>query len=309
MITSLTKEQEALIPVYYQEGLDIGHNTTPIDNQLAIQAVNEMCSFLGSELPSQYIFCDSPLACQQAWMRVQREAGIVNPTVDYEYFSPWRWGYLSYYQMYKYIRNELFPAQRARFPLLDQVLKWCADLHYVQINNGVAYISERPVVIKKNERGLHREDGMALEYKDGFGIYSLNGVVVEEEVVMTPAADLDLTKHLLKEVNAEKRREVFRKVGSEGVVQRLGGKRIDQFTMQVISGDVAEIFGIGSVGYEYELYEVNLGNGNIHPFLKMKNPSIDAEHFEAVPKGTKTCKEAIAFRNGLKEFFAPEALT
>ena len=309
MITTLTQEQEAKIDVYYKEGLEVGHNTSPLNREEALTSIKEIIEFTGLTMPKNFVFLDSPLACQKAYIQMQKEQGVKNPSMDTDYFSPWRWGYISYYQFYAYIRNELFPERREEFPLLDKVLKWNNTVHYFQLNGGTAFISERPVHIKKNSLGLHCENDAALKYKDGYGVYALNGVLLEEEIILTPADQLDLKKHLLQERNAEKRREVFRKVGSENVVNKLGGKLLDQWNM-ILSGDaIRATFGEDTRVYPYELYEVDLGNGNKHPFLKMINPSIDAEPFEAVPKGVKTVQEALAFRNDMDKFTPPTILT
>lgn len=59
----------------------------------------------------------------------------------------------------------------------------------------------------------------------------------------------------------------------------------------------------------YELILLDMGDKRDRPYLKMVNPSIGVTHIEGVPKGTKTVKEAICFRNGLKEFEEPRELS
>lgn len=153
---------------------------------------------------------------------------------------------------------------------------------------NVAFVCIRPDQVHRNkEDELHNGKGMAISWRDGYGDFYLNGVSVNEEIVMTPAEKIDPIM-LLKEQNAEIRREIVRKVGIERVVQKLGSEVIDK------QGD-------------YELLLLDLKDGRKREFLKMKNPSIDVWHIEGVLPGIRTVKEALAWRNGID--FAPVKLT
>ena len=136
---------------------------------------------------------------------------------------------------------------------------------------------------------MHCEHGPALGYPDGWLIYALNGVRVSKDLVETPAEKLD-AKIILKETNAEIRREIVRKIGIEKVCRNLNAKIIDSFE-------------------SYELLELELGDGRTRPYLKMRNPSIQTYHIEGVHPSIKTCKEALAWRNQQKEYAAPDILT
>ena len=54
-------------------------------------------------------------------------------------------------------------------------------------------VCQKPNLIKKNNNGLHCENGPALTYNDGVTeIYSLNGVVMPKEYVMMPEEKFDI---------------------------------------------------------------------------------------------------------------------
>lgn len=155
---------------------------------------------------------------------------------------------------------------------------------------NVAFVCIRPYVVKRNSAGdLHCVDGPAIAWSDGYSEYALNGVWMEEKIVMTPVEKLD-AKTILKEKNAEVRREIVRKVGIEKICRDLDSEILDQF------GD-------------YELLGLKLGDGRVRPYLKMKNPSIGTYHIEGVHPNVKTCEEALAWRNGQKKYVAPKILT
>jgi len=76
-----------------------------------------------------------------------------------------------------------------------------------------------------NEKGqLHNESVKAIEYKDGYGFYYLNGIRVPESLVTTPAENLDI-KFFQSEKNADIKAEFVRKYGVERMLNF--GKKIE----------------------------------------------------------------------------------
>ena len=136
--------------------------------------------------------------------------------------------------------------------------------------------------VKTVNRRLHCENGPAFELPEE-KLYFLNGVLVPEEIVTTPAQKLD-PHMLLKETNAEVRREIVRKIGIESVCYKLGAKVSDK-----------------SADGVYELLMLDLGDGRERPYLKMRNPSIGVYHLEGVPTGIVTVEQALNWRNGVSE--------
>ena len=126
---------------------------------------------------------------------------------------------------------------------------------------------------------IHSDGNPAIHYPDGFSIWALNGVRVPQIVAETKAEDLD-AKLILKEKNAEVRREIVRKIGVERVCQKLGAKILDKSHDKV-----------------YELLNIDLGDGRSRPYLKMRNPSIGVYHLEGVPAEIKSVEQALNWRN------------
>lgn len=157
---------------------------------------------------------------------------------------------------------------------------------------NVAFVCIRPNKVSTNINGdLHCVDGPAIAWRDGYREYALNGVWVDEHIVMTPAEKLD-PQLVLKEKNAEVRREMVRKIGVERLILKLGAKVIDR------QGD-------------YELLDLNLGENNYRPYLKMLNPSIKTWHVEGVHPTCRTVQEAINWRKygDKNRTWEPEVLT
>lgn len=125
---------------------------------------------------------------------------------------------------------------------------------------------------------LHSEHGPAISWPGSEQEYFfLNGTNVPREIVETPASELD-PRRLLKEWNAEVRRELVRKIGIERVCEVLEAQCLDR------QGN-------------YELLLLDLQDGRQRPYLKMKNPSIGVYHIEGVAPECRTVAEALAWRN------------
>jgi hypothetical protein len=100
--------------------------------------------------------------------------------------------------------------------------------------------------------------------------------------VETPAEQVD-PQRILTETNAEVRREIVRKVGIERVCYALQARVLD------------------TLG-EYELLELDAGEGRRYRYLKMHNPSVpEIWHLEGVDNQVATVREALHWRK-------PEAL-
>lgn len=99
-------------------------------------------------------------------------------------------------------------------------------------------------------------------------------------------------KDLLKTRNTEIRREIIRLLGIEHVCEEFGAKTIDKQD-------------------EYELILLDLKDERRRPFLKMRNPSVDAWHIEGVHPCLKTVQDALNYRrygDEMLEVIVPDGL-
>lgn len=153
-----------------------------------------------------------------------------------------------------------------------------------------AIVCPGPFSFRMNDKmELNNPDGPALEWDDGFRLHSLNGVTVSE-VFFLPASKIDPVM-ILRESNAEARREIIRKIGIEKVIQALGGTVLDKWR-------------------SYELIALDVPGMRARPtYLKMLNPSVGVWHVEGVPPEIKTCREALAWRDGETSYIVPSELT
>ncbi len=147
-------------------------------------------------------------------------------------------------------------------------------------HKNICWISERHNILNLNNRGqLHCENGLALAYPDGWGIYALNGIRTKPEYVLTPAGKIT-PEMILKEQNVDQRRELIRKVGVDKLTSQ--GKVVEENNGYKLI-DMSPIF----VGINYA------------PHLLMKNLSVpDTYHLEGVAPECKTIQQAINWRAG-----------
>jgi hypothetical protein len=154
---------------------------------------------------------------------------------------------------------------------------------------NVCMVTERPIEIHMKDQRIHNDGGPAIRYSDEFSVWALNGVRVPQEIAETKAEDINVDR-VLKEKNAEVRKEIIRKIGMERLLNETKPEILDQ---------------AGS----YTLYNFNLGEDRVRPYLKMINPSTNQIHVEGIHPDCKTVFEALSWRNGIDKWQEPKILT
>ena len=300
IIKNLTDAQIAKFGYYRDMYIKYGLCTDPADRKAAEECMDRIyANAVPNPLPppARKIWVDSPLAGAKLAQKLMKEAGTETPGVDSILECGFGQHDASWLAFYSFFADEcdLKSAQPVK-PLAEL----CAHCGWWWPFDELCIFSERPKVLSLNQRGLlHNETGPAIQFRDNFSVYALNGVCLPETIVMTPASELD-PKLVLTESNAEVRRDVLRKVGIERFLKVVDPKIIDK------DGN-------------YELLEISPQTGlpDRMPkmiYLKMVNPSINTYHVEGVDPECKTVKEAINWRAGMMslakdENWEPSVLT
>lgn len=315
MIKELTPEQIAKFPEYVEKFTKLGLSTEPFTENSKVEIkkiMNKVYKAGGLKAPKYLIYLDSPLACLYGFMYFKKLMEILNKTaiaqtqvrsqVESQVRSQvWSEFYNFCYgshsaaslAYYAYFLHEVgITSAKKMQPSTDLAGKCSWFLPY----ENVVFVSQNPTKISMIEGRLHNEKGMAVEYADGFGSYSLRGILMPEWVLKTPKTELD-AKAILRIENVDQRREAMRHYGLDRLVEHLNKKVIDKKD-------------------GYELIEMDITEGETGRFLQMKNPSIDAIHIEGVPDTVRTVEEALYFRNqnilkaiGYEKWIAPKQLT
>lgn len=250
-----------------------------LDSQLRSQLHRQLDNKLGRHLGSQlYSHLDSQL-------RSQLRSQLDSQELKYYDGIDLKWWWSDYYCFYDFILNEIFPERKSEFKLLDYVHEYLKSVNHVVAFKDIVFISESPVAIHKDEQGrLHNEEGLALEYADGWGINSLSGVRVNETIIKLIKEKKEPEK-VLSISNIEQRLVAIRAFGIGNMREQLNSTTLDRSEM-------------------YELYEIDFMGGR-EKILRMKNPSEEKWHDEFVPPHTKDIKDALRIRWGLNKYVEP----
>ena len=221
-----------------------------LDSQLHSQLGSQLYSQLGSQLRSQ--------------LRSQ---------LGSHYIVEW-WGtWACYYEFGEYTGVKF---DRDKYDLFHAFVR---DIHSCIPYKNVCIYSDKPIECHFKGNLLHNESDMSVKYADGWGWYSLNGVMMQPEHILTKPDDMK-PDTVLSCKNVDQRRELLKKFG----IQRLSeqGKVIDE-------------------NDEYKLIDMSsiITTVSYAPYLLMENPSLkDTSHMEGVHEDCKTIEQAINWRAG-----------
>jgi hypothetical protein len=141
-----------------------------LDSQLYSQLYSQLRSQLGSQLDSQL------------YSQLRSQLGFT-----YETGSNW---INYYYWHYDFILNEIFPNKKNDFELFSNYLETTKNYHYIYLSPDLALFSDFPDVIEVNKEGiLDNDSGKALRYRDGYGIYVIDGKVIKDNSPVMLALD------------------------------------------------------------------------------------------------------------------------
>ncbi len=229
MITSLTEEQEIALKQYQADVLALGRSTKPIDLVKATQAVIDVYALIDKPAP-QVVLCDSPWQMAvmptmfkdmdtfnpeecKAKLRIQLKEGTslsseIASQARTNLSNSW-FGILSLYWLSFYD----FPIKHiAGFTYTDdikhQLQTWVALAHSVFAFcafDDICFICERPTQLTVDTEGrLHNTDSAAMQFADGYSLYSVHGVRLVADLICNK--ECITTAQIQAETNAEVRR-------------------------------------------------------------------------------------------------------
>lgn len=298
-VVQLTPEQEAKLPSYMEKWLKIGEMCDPCDFERARDAATRACIAAGFTPPPQDRFyvqkgpisaayctylldkCPDQDPMQQMPDKDSLDQSIRDCMLEHTRHMTYGSQDAPWLSFYDFVIQELdLEVCKPLQSLLDlaQSCGWWASYDVAVI------LQDRHEALHLNARGdLHKDGDMAVYYRDNYGLYFLNGVWMPENVVMTPADDLD-PKLIFEETNVEVRREIVRKIGPTNLFRKLGAQPLDTED--------------GPNGYQLVEFK-DIGAGTPARALKMNNRSLEGVvHIEFVPNSCNTVMDALLFRNG-----------
>ena len=245
----LTPEQDAYLPAFREEWLQIGLSTKRVDKDAATQAVKRLYAAGGIQEPIVMHF-DSPWQCIMAINFMKNRGEIkqanlgenlrenlrenlwanlrdnlrANLWADSKYVSTYFWGGMDAYwvawgQFAEHIGVPI--DKQEHFHAYIDFSKNCGVSY---LYPGFAFVSDRPTVLMKDhETRLHCEDGPALAFKDGYEVYTWHGKNVPDEWIKSNPTARDI----LTETDMEVRAAGFEIIGWANMLDELGAVIVD----------------------------------------------------------------------------------
>ena len=177
-----------------------------LDNQLGSQLRSQLYNQLDSQLDSQLRSQLSSQLRSQLYNQLdsqlynQLDNQLHNLNKDW-WLTTWWLVWAGWYSFGQHI------GVKFDNKILKIFIDFATNVNFIVPYEGIAFVSETPKRISWNNKRLHNEKEAAVEYSDGYKLYSLNGVTIEEELFKKIP---EMTaEEVLSIENTEQRRVVY----------------------------------------------------------------------------------------------------
>jgi hypothetical protein len=249
-IESLTSRQWAQVERFKDPWL--ARQTEQYTDAEIAEALGDMWARFGHPRPKVRV-ADSPLAAM-------RLAG------DVPYYASWWWSaWAGWYRGAELVGVE-FDSET-----LEAFDQWCWKCPFVALSDSPV-VSRRPVEVHWQAGELHCDTGPSVRFRDGWGVYSISGVRVTEQIVMRP--ETLTVAQIRAEDSEEVRRIAIERYGWDKFLKATRAKVLDRRRNDIEATEEAL--------FECEGIRV----------LVCGCPSTARVYFLEVPQGVSTCGEA-----------------
>lgn len=299
-IEKLTPEQEIQLKAFQEECMKIGTCTDPADFPRAEKAIRRMYELLGKPAP-EFVHMPSVFAAEKFINESQNKTGY-NGT---SFWGQQEMYWIARFEFAKQIGVTYDADADEKLGLWGEIAR--SIMWWYPFTKACILVDRPSAIHLKDPRTLHCETGPAFEFRDGTGVYVLNGVRVPKWLVETKAADIT-AEQVMGLSNAQQRAEAVKKVGLVRLKEKLKPEVIDKYDLKLPNGKVSA----------YELFTIEIEGRRCGPYLQMVNPSTGHIHIEGAGEAIsgggvnteiKTCRQALAHKWGYDDFVEPQQLT
>lgn len=314
-ICELNEKQKAAIPKYQEMALKVALTAdATLDENLVRKLTDEQRKLCSLEPAKTFLVFDSPMEA------VKNVEGLSVSNCFYgQHDAPWL-----YYRLYWRKEAGLVAETDACVPMIELT----NHVGWMWFGTTATIVTRRPSQLHFNTKEdpsfvrLHNPNGFAVEWQNGDGIYSLNGITIPEDlawVIKTPADQLDVKK-VTAIRNTEIRSEALKKIGVEKAMKALDPEVLDcdsisnKFFRNKTNGSTIpfkeelsseELREMQDNGYDlidrksdYRLLQIEFTSEvDKRIYLEMVCPSSQKKHIEAVHPDCTTVKAALSWRN------------
>lgn len=208
----------------------INSNVIKLFNELLPKIDKSICAELDSEL-----FYDIKFKLNIS------ELGLIGSTyfnLIHNYVEGVMYDTLTYLAAFNFYRPRMSKfnliANCAAFDYCESVfdvdMEWsllrdACQFHICIAIAGTVYIVNNPIKFPQDHRTLHCDDGPLMEYRSGLKFWAINGVFVDEQIVMRP--ETQTIKQIMEERNEEVKRIRIERYGWMRYLTKLNAKCID----------------------------------------------------------------------------------
>lgn len=218
MLEKLTNEQEEKIPFYLKKWLDIGLSTDEVDIDKCISIVSSHYKNLGLKQPKEFYIKDSP---SEAIDFLVSKFGLNKTSVIYNFcYGSHDAGWLSYYDFF--LNETNVKISKDILPLIE-LAKECG---WWSPYEDVVVFQQRPCEINMEDGVVQCSNGPAIKYRDGFCIYIIDGIRLNEQIVMRPET---LSLHQINsETDLDKRSIMIERFGWDRFIKESKAECLDK---------------------------------------------------------------------------------
>ncbi|WP_332986587.1 DUF6745 domain-containing protein [Microcoleus sp. A6-D1] len=172
-----------------------------------------------------------------------------------------------------------YPYDREKWEIFQQLIVSCGWIYSCE---KTCIVCDRPLKLSFDSQDrLHAEGKPAIQFPDGWGLYSYHGVTLPEKYGVVHPQEWQ-SQWILQETNSEFRRLLIQEIGYARICEELQATELDSWA-------------------EYTLLKIDkmIDNGDRQPFylLKMTCPSTKFIHALRVPPDMRSAREAIRWAN------------
>lgn len=228
-IEQLTPEQEAMIPAYREKWIKIGTCCDPCNFEESKKYAKMAYKAAGLKCPNKFYLVDSPIAAAELEVKLTNEHNKLDKkaynndiyrALNSQIYGYHEAGWLSYYD---FMWNEVGIEECAKLEGLIGLAKNCG--WWAPYDKCVIFQHRHEELHLDEEFRIHNDNGPAIRYRDGFSIWSIHGVRVNEQIVMRPKT---LTvKQINHETNQDVRSIMINRFGWENYLEKSNAKCID----------------------------------------------------------------------------------
>ena len=217
-IERLTATQTAYLPEFRKQWLDVGMDTNPADKPMTERAIGDLYEWAGFKRPGHFVWMSSPLGCQLylnmlknfsntkpeslrgqllgqllgqlrgqlgGQLRDQLGGPLLDqllgqlewfPTTNYSYGSLEAY-WIAWLRFGQHIGVQYTERPLAGLEIIERISKSCFWWYPFE---GFVVISDRPADIVMRDQRLHNESGPSLLFRDGYTLWSIEGVRVNQ---------------------------------------------------------------------------------------------------------------------------------